>query len=570
MKNTLLIFSFLVSACNLNKTSESLSVLNLGVGGNIQNLDPRFFSQIIESNQFHNIYDSLYERHPFKEEEVYIPNLATGEPHVSDDGKVYTVEIRKGAFFQDDPCFEGGRGREVTVNDLIYSFLIHADPNITSILWGGLDGLFKGVSEWRERQRKKDKTDFNDPVSGFKVLSPYKVQIVLNRPFLGFKSKFSAGNIPILAREAIEYYGKEYPINPVSSGPFIFQRPYTKNKFVFVKNPNFRKKYVPKDSDPKYFHGDLNKYLNTPIPFADKVVINTFKEPRTFQLSFQSKKIDIMRADKDQMVQSSNFGLELAPELKNLGVRVIESRGKQVVWYAFQNKFEFLRNPKLREAMALGFDQEDAVNKVFQGLATATKSFIPPAFRVNEKSKKFDFTYMDYDFEKAKYLLREAGYPNGEGLPEITLNVTNSWSSKQMSGFFTQDMAKLGIKIKVIQTPYNELLKNNKKQVFMMNLNAWWVDELYELFPVFTKDHLITGHNGIGDEDPEYARLSNELKFVRTEKEHDEVVIELLRILDRKRAIIPLNNMVFKTLYHKDIKVFSPYAASSYYSKEKN
>lgn len=566
LKKLVFTLCFLLLSCQAQNDSDKPSlIINEGVNGTLNSFDPRFFTLAVENEQFKKIYDSLYERHPFKDEELFIPSMAKGEPLFLEQGKVVEVEIKPNLFFHDDKCFPDGKGREVTIKDFVFSYLVHADPNNISIMWGSLSGLFKGVDEWRRKQKEVGTTDFNDPVTGIKILSRYKVRLELKQPFLGFKSKFTVSNIPIIPREAISFYGDEFAINPVGSGPFIFQRPFVKNKYTFIKNRNYQSKSIPLDSDEKFFFYSKDQIQKRDIPYVDKVVVHSFQEPRTYQLNFQKGEIDYMKASKNQFVPGSNIGLGLDPALKEMGVKDINAQSKHIAWLAFQNEFEFLRNKNLRKAISFGFDVEDAVKKMFEGLAIPASHFIPPAW---QNAFDFKFTYSGFDKTKALELLKEAGYPNGKGLPEITLNVTNSWVSRQLAEFFLQDMKAIGIKVKYTQFPYKELLKNNRNKTFMISFNSWPVDELYELFPVFTTDHLLTGHNGLGVVYENYELHTEAFKFSTSENSQKIAVSQIHNILEKNVAVIPLFHSVNKSLFHYKIKNFSPYGSAAYFFKE--
>jgi ABC-type transport system substrate-binding protein len=68
-----------------------------------------------------NAYDTLYSFKYLARPYEVKPNLAVDLPEISDDGLTYTIRIKRGVYFTDDPAFEGGIGRELVAEDIVYS-----------------------------------------------------------------------------------------------------------------------------------------------------------------------------------------------------------------------------------------------------------------------------------------------------------------------------------------------------------------------------------------------------------------------------------------------------------------
>ena len=97
---------------------------------------------------------------------------------ISEDGLTYTVQIRSGVHYIDDPCFPGGKGREVVAADLVYSLKRHFDPvsrTRNAWLWRG---RLVGLDEWKGKG-----SDYSQEVEGLKALDKYTIQFKLTRPY---------------------------------------------------------------------------------------------------------------------------------------------------------------------------------------------------------------------------------------------------------------------------------------------------------------------------------------------------------------------------------------------------
>jgi oligopeptide transport system substrate-binding protein len=73
------------------------------------------------------IYVWDYLARPYK----FVPSIATGMPEISADGRVWTIRIRQGIYFADDPAF-AGKKRELTAADFVYGWKRIVDPRVRS------------------------------------------------------------------------------------------------------------------------------------------------------------------------------------------------------------------------------------------------------------------------------------------------------------------------------------------------------------------------------------------------------------------------------------------------------
>src|SRR5690606_32718194 len=221
-------------------------------------------------------YDRLYEYKYLKVPYELKRNLAADFPDISKDGLTYTIKIKKGVRFADDPAFAGGKGREVTADDFVYSIRRHFDPATRSRgawLW---QGKIVGLDDW-----KKNGSDYKKEVPGLKALDKYTIQITLVKPFPQLLYTFEMGYSGVVAREAVEKYGRELAVRPVGSGPFKLIS-HSSKKTVLVKNPNYRKDVFNAEAEgySEAAHGFTGiKSLNgKTMPMVDKVEVNWVKE----------------------------------------------------------------------------------------------------------------------------------------------------------------------------------------------------------------------------------------------------------------------------------------------------
>src|SRR6185295_9968419 len=110
----------------------------------------------------------------------------------------------------DDPAFPGGKGRELTAHDVVFSLERHFDPANHS----------EGVWLWRDRIVGLDAwgaagADYAADVPGLRALDDYTLRIELTRPYPQLPFTFTQGFAAVVPHEAIEHYGPEIGVHPV-------------------------------------------------------------------------------------------------------------------------------------------------------------------------------------------------------------------------------------------------------------------------------------------------------------------------------------------------------------------
>lgn len=173
-------------------------------------------------------------------------------------------------------------------------------------------------------------------------------------------------------------------------------------------------------------------------PKVKDVVIKFVPDPSTRMSALQAGQADIIESVGPDEAKL----LERSPEFK-----VQHTLSTDAITLAFRTQKAPLDNAKVRQAIAYAIDVPTIVSKLMLGYAEANKAFTPSV----TLGYKEDPNYPKYDPEKAKRLLADAGFPNGQGLRELTM-LTNQGmyaKSKEASEFIVQNLAAVGIKVKL-------------------------------------------------------------------------------------------------------------------------
>src|SRR6185312_10120216 len=205
------------------------------VKANIKDLDPvvssDLYAGLVMSQIFSNLMQYTYLKRPLQA----IPLDAEAMPTVSKDQKTYVFKLRKGMKFHDSPVFKetGGKGREVTADDYIYSWKRLADPSTHSDGFWIFEGKIKGFKEWRDAASNAGKADYSRPVPGLSAPDKYTLKIELEKPYAQLLYVLTMAASAVVPHEAVEFYGPDFQNHPVGSGPYKF-RSWVKNSRVIL------------------------------------------------------------------------------------------------------------------------------------------------------------------------------------------------------------------------------------------------------------------------------------------------------------------------------------------------
>src|SRR5690606_36606286 len=145
---------------------------------------------------------------------------------------------------------------------------------------------------------------------------------------------------------------------------------------------------------------------------------------------FEKGKLDYVTIPKD------NFDQVVAPDKgitdkfakKGISLEITPDLDRTFIAFNFENKL--FHNKKLRQAMSMAYDRSDSNRLFYNNQAIVAQSVISPGIAGYQED--FKNPYVDFNLEKAKKLLVEAGYPEGKGLPVITYDTVANTTSRQI------------------------------------------------------------------------------------------------------------------------------------------
>jgi len=404
-------------------------ILNWNLGATVETLDPGLNAATNAGHVINNTYEGLMREVDGK------PVYAMADSHeVSEDGLVYTFHIRDGVKWSD--------GKSVTAYDFEYAWNRNIDPATASDYAWIFDEFnyesCKAVDESTFQVTLKAPADYFVGLTGFSTLMP-------------------------LRKEAVEAKADGAwaadPETVICNGPFVLTEYVPGDRIVLEKNP-------------MYWRADEVQ--------IDKIIAKMINEGTAALAEYDSGGFDfnttIPPAEVPRLlVEDATFRIEARPGTYYFNVNA--------------NKVPELQDIRVRQAMSLVIDRVAIVDMLNSGNIPAI-NFIPPGIKDanNEEFAEKAMAYgVDiYDMEnntmKAKELMKEAGFPNGEGFPSLEY-VTNSTEDHLLVAQQMQDAFKihLGIDMEVSSMEFGVFQELRKSHEFELARGGWigdYVDPL--------------------------------------------------------------------------------------------
>src|SRR5690348_12258319 len=246
------------------------------------------------------IFDALYKydylARPFK----LVPNTAAALPDISPDRLTWTIRVRPGIYFADDPAFKGRR-RELTAADYAYSIKRTLDPAMRSNSLNVFEGRFVGAGAVVDKARQTGKFDYDAPVDGLQAIDRYTLRLKLNFPDAELLSNLTTTGSAAVAREVIERYGDGNGwtmANPVGTGPYRLAEWRRGQRIVLEANPGFRDEVYPTSSDPTD-RALAQKLAGRRIPMIGRIEVSVIEEANPRLLSFEQDLQDYLLVPPD-------------------------------------------------------------------------------------------------------------------------------------------------------------------------------------------------------------------------------------------------------------------------------
>ncbi len=490
--------SFIIG-CNPRETqiqkASREGIMIVGNGAEPSDLDPQTITGVPERNITATLFEGLTRSDPETLEAR--PGVAKNW-EVSKDGLTYTFHLREDVTWSD--------GEPLDAHDFYASWHRMLAPQLGS---DNSDQLYDVVNA--EAFHKGQIKDFSKV--GFRVIDDLTLEIKLNHPasFL-LKTMASRTWVPVPSH-VLEKFGDHLipgspwtrPGNIVGNGPFVLKewKPHS---------------YIEVERNPRYWNRDavkLNGIRFIPMENqpAEEAAFRSGQLHKTERVPLT--KIAVYRRDAPEKLHIHPYS--------------------GVYFFNFNVNEPPFDNVLVRRALAMAVDRESLVENVTLAGEIPAYHFTPEGIGgyVSRARTKLDF-------DEARRLLTEAGYPEGKGLPPITLLYNTSENHRVIAEAIQQTWKhELGIDIKLENQEWKVYLDNMQHGFFQMSRAGLIMDpyDPSQFLRVFTSDN---GFNRTGWADPEYDRLYDEVMNTADETIRMELMQQMEKILTDAMPILPV------------------------------
>lgn len=359
----------------------------------------------------------------------------------NEDATVFTFKLKKGIRFHEDECFGEVKTREVTANDFKYCFDRLCSSSGDNRVYWLFEGKVKGAKEHYDATAKGQVPAGG--VEGIKVIDDYTLQIELNYSFSAFPKLIAHSGCWVYPKEAYEKYKDDMRTKCVGTGPFKIKSIKEGQLVLMEKNDDY---------------WEVDEHGNK-LPYLQGIRVSFHKEKKTELMEFRKGNLDMVWKLPVEEISTVLASLDDAKKGANNEFEIQQTPALTIQFYAFLNQGEIFKDKRIRQAFNYAIDREKLVTYTLQGEGDpAIFGFVPPYGKYPSQTVK-GFTY---DVAKARQLMTDAGYPNGRGFPEITLQLNSGGVTNEILAEAIQNQLKenLGVKVKMDLMPLKQLMEN--------------------------------------------------------------------------------------------------------------
>lgn len=427
----------LLAACSPAAKNEG-KTLTVQLGPNPETLDPALNSAVDGGNMLLFAYDCLLNI----DEKNNVVAGAAEKWETSADGLTWTFTLRDGLKWSD--------GSALTAEDFVYSWKRVVDPKTAAPYGETVLGMVKGYAEAAEG---------NVDALDVKAADAKTLVVTLDHPCAYFDKLAAFATLSPVQKATIEKNGDAWATTPetyICNGPFYIEKWVPSSYILFTKNPNYR---------------DAGRVK------LDHIKCLLIEDSNAAYAAFKS--------GEAQMIKDVPTA-EIKGFLENKNPEFFIDTILGTYYISLNDQKEPFTNPKVRQALSLAIDRNYVAGTLMDGTYIAAPNFMGPgiadwdgsSFYDNANGGKPYININDHagNVEKAKALLAEAGYPNGEGLPTITYSTNEAGYHKVVAQYLQQAWKELGVNLDVKVVEWASFTPLRRAGDYEISRNGWVMD----------------------------------------------------------------------------------------------
>jgi oligopeptide transport system substrate-binding protein len=475
--------------------------LTISNGDEPQSLDPAIVTGQLEGRICSALFEGLTTRNAKGD---IIPGMAESWIK-SPDGLTYTFTIR--------PDAKWSNGEKLTAYDFLNSWERTLNPATTSRYSYQLYYLVNGKAYGTGKLN-----DFSQV--GVKAPDEHTLIVTLTHPTAYFLELTSFQTLCPVHLATVKKYGFDWikPGKIVSDGPYILKEWRLNDYILLEANPNYWR----------------------PVPIHRIKVLPTNNPTACFNLFYSGK--------TDLIIDKTSVPPAFVPDLRDKPYFHANSFGG-TTYICFNVKRKPFDDVRVRKALALALDKKDIVEKITRAGEPVANTIVPPDSAGYTRPQG-----LGYDPAEARRLLAEAGYPNGQGFPDISLLYAARGTGAQVA---TEIQAlwrrELGINtIRLRGQEWKVYLNTQQLSDFDLCMSGWVGDysDPQTFLDLFVTDG---GNNCTCWGNPRYDQMLRASELMPDQAQRMQTLHDMEKILvEDEVPILPLYFYVGISLYYPD------------------
>lgn len=514
----LTLLSLFLTACGTGESNVERGnregILHYGNGAEPQGLDPHVVTGVPENHLIRALFEGLVVKNPI---DLEVEPGTAERWEFSDENKVITFYI--------NPKARWSNGDPITAHDYVWSWNRALHPQT-----GNLYAYMLYPVENAEAYAKGDIEDFNEV--GVKALDDLTLQVTLNAPTPYFLQLMDHYSTFAVHPETLQKFGEMTDRftpwtrvgNIVSNGPFELTEWSLNRRIIMAKSET----YWDKD----------NVSLNGVVFYPTE---NAVSEERMYRVGalHRTEEVPIDKVPRYREIEGSGY---------------MQNPYLGTYFYLINTKRPPTDDVRVRQALSMAVDRDQLIRTVLQNVMTPAYSITPPG-----TLGYFPPKLVDFNPEKARALLAEAGYPNGEGWPGIDI-IYNTNELHRKIAVAIQQMWKKTLNIDVtISNQEWKVYLNSVSQMDFQVARRGWIGDYVD--PNNFLDLYITdgGNNNTGYSDPHYDELIlRDAPRAPTQEERFKIFYEAETMLMERMPILPIYTYATRHLVHPSVEGMHP------------
>ena len=429
------------------QTAAGKKILTIQLGPDVESIDPALNSAVDGANYILFAFDNLLK---MDKDGKVVPGLAE-KYEVSDDQLTWTFHLRDGLKWSD--------GSALTADDFVYSWQRLVDPSVAAPYAQTVLGMVEGYDDAIGRPDADGNTTVDPDPTKLKVEAPDEKTLIVHmaKPTPYFDKLAAFVSLSPVKKDVVEANPDGWSIDPktyISTGPFKLTGWEPGSYLMFEKNENYW------DADSIKLDG-----IKCLLMQDQNATFSAYESGDALMIK------DVPTQEITTLKERSDFHIDPI-----LGTYYLD----------LNTTLDEFKDPKVREALSLALDRKYISETITSGTYTPASGFVSEGVtdwngtawqdNITDKSAYINIDDHAGNLAKAKELLKEAGYENGVGLPEMVYSTNDASYHKKIAEYLQQAWGELGLKVQVNIVEWKSFTPQRRSGNYQIARDGWVMD----------------------------------------------------------------------------------------------